>query len=49
MPPHGAMSISERAVAALKEIRETLTLWMSGKITHESGMDRINEIARKYK
>lgn len=41
------ISIQERAITALKEIRQTLTLWLSGKITHESSMERINDIVKK--
>lgn len=43
------MSKQERAIKAMKELDQLLTLWLSGKITHESAMLRVQEIYRVAK
>jgi len=43
------MSIQERAIKALREIKELVAIWASGKVTHQSAMERVEDIARKAK
>lgn len=43
------ISIQERAIKALREITELVVLWASGKVTHQSAMERVDEIVRKAK
>lgn len=43
------LSIQERAIKALREIAELVVLWASGKVTHQSAMERVEDIVRKSK
>lgn len=43
------ISIQERAIKALREMKELVAQWASGKITHQSAMERAEDIVRKAK
>lgn len=43
------LSLQEKAIKALKEIKEALQLWLGGKVTHEASMERINDIVKRAK
>lgn len=41
------LSLQERAIQALQDIKNVLLLWRSGKVTHEASMERVNDIVKK--
>ena len=43
------LSKQEKAIKALKELNEVISLWANGKVTHQSAMERVEEIVRKAK
>lgn len=43
------LSIQERAIKAIREIKELVAHWASGKVTHQSAMERVEDIVRKAK
>lgn len=43
------LGIQERAIKALREIKELVSVWASGKVTHQSAMERVEDIVRKSK
>lgn len=43
------LSIQERAIKALREVTSVVSHWASGKVTHQSAMERVEDIVRKAK
>ena len=43
------LSIQERAIKAISELSELVSLWAFGKITHESAMVQVQAIVRGAK
>lgn len=41
------LSIQERAIKALREVKALVAQWAAGKVTHQSAMERVEDIVRK--
>lgn len=43
------ISKQERCIKAVKDLEGLVSLWLSGKVTHESAMERVREILKSVK